>query len=247
MKKKERDKIVHAKEDILSPEEILLMISTSKQVLRYEFVIKSILFGGMRAGEIAHLTRDWWAKDEKKIEIPTKQSCSCRECRLKQFSIDIRKEWEQDHPGVSFRVSRVDKSIREEKKYREPFSKVVVGFWEPKTFAGIRSIPIVYDEFEEILERFFERYEKVGLTRQRVWQIVTSVAIAAKVKTDVRDVYPHCIRATCASLWGMKKVAPATMCKIFGWDNVSSANPYITTEEERAEQDLEEHAGNSLW
>lgn len=247
MKISERKKIVHSKEDVLDPEEISILLKEAGKQLRDEFLVKAVLYGGLRAGEIAHMDVSWYVPEKKIVVIPTEKDCACRECRLRQFSIDNHKRWKKDFPDKKFSVARLEQTIRDNIQYKKDFDQVTVGKWEPKTYAGIREIPIVYDEFDDVLKRFFTRYGEVGITRVRVWQIITDVADRCGVRTTKRDVYPHCIRATCASLWGMKNVSPATMCKVFGWDNIGSANPYITTDKERANQELTDKAGDKLW
>lgn len=247
MKISERKKIVHSKEDVLDPEEISILLKEASKQLRDEFLVKAVLYGGLRAGEIAHMDASWYVPEKKVVSIPTQKDCACRECRLRQFSIDNHKRWKKDFPDKKFSVARLEETIRNNIQYKKDFGYVTVGKWEPKTFAGIREIPIVYDEFKDILKRFFTRYGEVGITRVRVWQIVTDVADRCGIRTKSRDVYPHCIRATCASLWAMKKVSPATMCKLFGWSNISSADPYITVEKEIANKEATELAGKSLW
>ena len=247
MKISERKKIVHSKEDVLDSEEISIILKEASKNLRDEFLVKAVLYGGLRAGEIAHMDASWYVSDKKKIVIPTEKACSCRECRLRLFSITKHKQWKKDFPEKKFSVAKLEETIRENIQYKKEFGQVAVGKWEPKTFAGIREIPIVYDEFEDILKRFFTRYGEVGITRVRVWQIVTAVADRCGIRTKIRDVYPHCIRATCASLWAAKKVSPATMCKLMGWSNISSADPYITINKEIANKEVAELAGDSLW
>jgi len=247
MKISERKKIVHSKEDVLDPEEIAIILKEASKDLRDEFLVKAVLYGGLRAGEIAHMGAGWYVPEKKVVIIPTEKDCVCRECRLRQFSIDNHKRWKKDFPDKKFSVARLEQTIRDNLEYKKDFEKITVGKWEPKTYAGIREIPIVYDEFEDILKRFFARYGEVGITRVRVWQIVTAVADRCGIRTVKRDVYPHCIRATCASLWAMKKVSPATMCKLFGWSNISSADPYITVEKEIANKEATDLAGKSLW
>ncbi len=247
MKISERKKIVHSKEDVLDPEEISILLKEASKQLRDEFLVKAVLYGGLRAGEIAHMDASWYVSEKKVVIIPTEKDCTCRECRIRQFSIDNHKRWKKDFPNKKFSVARLEQTIRDNIQYKKDFSRVTVGKWEPKTFAGIREIPIVYDEFEDILKRFFARYGEVGITRVRVWQIVTDVANRCGIRTRTREVYPHCIRATCASLWAAKKVSPATLCKLFGWSNISSADPYITIEKEAACKEATDLAGSTLW
>lgn len=252
MKLKERKKS-SSKNDILDEEEISLIINEAAHNLKAEFITKAILFGGLRAGEVGHMRKEWWNQEKNTIDIPQKQPCSCRDCRIRELSTIVQKKWKKDFPNPKeikengFSVERLKKAIREREDYKTEFGKIVTGFWEPKTSAGIRHIPIVYSEFKDVLLKFFSKYSQVGMTRYRVWQIITKVAVDAGVRTDVRDVYPHCIRATCASLWGQKQVSPATMCKMFGWDNISSADPYITIGSEKAIEEANKQAGDSLW
>lgn len=263
MKKSERSKKHTSKDDALTDKEINLLTDNT-QTLKEKFIIKMILYSGLRAGEIAHIKKDWINEDKTIINIPTKQECTCYECRLRRFSQIIEDTaWKKDYPDITFSVSKLEKilhkkrSITEkEKEYQVQFSRILVGFWEPKTHAGIREIPIIYPELNDVIDKFFSHHEQLNISRQRVWFIVQTVAKRAglyartKVKGKEKSpswIYPHALRATCASLWGKRGVALATMCKVFGWDDVTSANPYVTIDKKSAEKELREKAGKSFW
>jgi len=104
------------------------------------------------------------------------------------------------------------------------------GIWKPKTLEGARVIPIRI-QAKDVISRYFNAFRRVGCTRQTVYNHITDVAKRVKL---AKKVYPHSLRSTSASLWGLTGISAPSLCKIMGWKNITSALPYVTADTDTA-------------
>ena len=97
------------------------------------------------------------------------------------------------------------------------------GVWVPKSKAGIRVIPIP-NFLKPILTEFLQ-YQPDGLDLTRIssWYRVQHLARKAKLP----KVFPHSLRATCATILATKGFNAAEICYIMGWARISMGEHYI--------------------
>jgi len=70
------------KENILDQAEIQRLFDACKTKTE-KFVIASLIYTGMRESEFVHMTKSWIDFNRWIIKIPSYQSCSCYDCRLR--------------------------------------------------------------------------------------------------------------------------------------------------------------------
>lgn len=109
------------------------------------------------------------------------------------------------------------------------------GIWRPKTRRGARTIPI-HPILLPIMSEYLVGHEKLGLTRQRLWQIVQKLGRDA----GIPHVYPHCLRATAATILAYQGISAASLQYDFGWARLSSAEEYVKSDMKRAMKEAEE-------
>ena len=98
------------------------------------------------------------------------------------------------------------------------------GDWHPKTKAGAREIFIVEPQLRRVLRDWFMKHETIGMTRVSIHDTVRRVAARVKI---LKKVYPHCLRATFATMLAEKGVEPANIQVIMGWAKLSTADSYV--------------------
>lgn len=75
-----RNKLRSAKEDALNPVEAKMLLDACHDLLD-NLTIRLPLYTGMRIGEVQHLKQSWLDWEKGIIIIPSRQECSCYECR----------------------------------------------------------------------------------------------------------------------------------------------------------------------
>lgn len=238
-----------SKEFVLKLDEIETIIKWldehNKPLERFVFI--SLTYGGFRASELVHMQKDWLHIDDiysqqlgvNHIQIPGKgQYCDCYDCKLQTFL-----ETEQKKEGVIFTKEWYNK-IRKDFDYDE-FKEG--RYWEPKTVAGERKIPIVYDVFKNELVKFYSNKNQLNYSRQWVWGVISDISkdiwgykTVFDVKTSKNRIilnkrlYPHALRATAASLWAFKGINAAGLKSIMGWNSIDIADIYVKSDEKQA-------------
>lgn len=100
------------------------------------------------------------------------------------------------------------------------------GLWRGKTKYAERTLPIL-DELKEILDVYFAKHETIIETvssRIRAWEIVKQVAKRSKID---HKVFPHCIRATFATILAKKGFDAIFLQHAMGWKKISMAEEYV--------------------
>ena len=75
-----RHRIRSAREDALTATEANLLLMACHDLLDH-LIIRLPLYAGLRVGEVQHLKASWLNWDKGQIIIPSRQECSCYECR----------------------------------------------------------------------------------------------------------------------------------------------------------------------
>lgn len=230
-------KVIHSKDLALSPSEIKLMLASLYG--RNKFIFVAFLYGGLRVGELVHMQGTWinrnnhTAKDMgvNHIQIPmVGQNCTCPDCLYYSYRDYMRTEkkmpeqWYKD----------IQKKFYEDKRTgnisKEVYDK---SHWAPKSAAGCRVIPIIFKKFDGGLAHFYpnDNSKTLGITRQQVWNIIKSAG--HEIIGYERRLFPHAIRATCATIFGNAGINIYDLSTFMGWDSISSANPYMKTDVNR--------------
>lgn len=159
---------------------------------------------GMRAGELAHLHRDWIDWTSNLIRIPSKRPCSCGYCRLR-----ANKRVEHDSDGLTFEEAFADR-------------------WHPKTEASARSIPFDFPNphgMEDFIRGYFERNKEYPRSRTSINRRLKRLADQVGLPRD--RIFPHCLRATAATWHSYRGVPAPALQNLMGWADGRIAQKYI--------------------
>jgi integrase len=164
---------------------------------------------GLRAGELAHLSRDWVDWRKSIITIPRHDHCSkgrgndiCGYCRGRA------KEWAGCEP---------DRDL-ERAEARQ---------WHPKTERAARDVPFSFDPRSSLaLERFLDHYDGWPMSRQAVNRRIQDAAEAA-AEVDPDGIYPHCLRAAAAEYHAARGLDVLPLQALMGWSDISTAQRYV--------------------
>jgi len=110
------------------------------------------------------------------------------------------------------------------------------GVWRPKTKKGAREI-LIHPALLPVLQEFFTINEAFPLTRQRVWQRIKKLTVKAQI---LHNIYPHCIRATCATILAHQKISAPALQYVLGWSKLTSAESYVRTDRQLAQKEQRE-------
>jgi len=97
------------------------------------------------------------------------------------------------------------------------------GNWKPKTKAGAREIPLMF-EAKRVLYNHFRNRGEINLTRISLYRIVRRVSQRI---TPFKKVYPHSLRATFASMLAEADMNASDIQMILGWSKLETANAYV--------------------
>jgi len=85
------------------------------------------------------------------------------------------------------------------------------------------------------LERFFEEFDGWEKSKSTVNRRIER--IAEYVDDDVH-IYPHALRATAASALSKRDVSAYSLMSIMGWSDIATARIYISSNEDRAADEI---------
>lgn len=105
------------------------------------------------------------------------------------------------------------------------------GLWMPKTEMGVRSV-FISPELEPILQACFETVKPLRQVSRQGWEWRLS-RVAKRTNIEHR-VYPHCLRATCATLWSTQGMSAPSLQYLMGWEQLESAEHYVQSTKKRA-------------
>jgi len=233
--------------DALKLEDVELI---TKSLLELEpetkFLFNCLMFGGYRINELLHQQPSWLhINDEYSksigldyIQIPQKgEFCQCRDCKIQAFL-----EEASNKEGVVYTASW-------QKEILKSFDagNVKGRYWEPKTLDGARKIPILYDSFRSELVNFYAKNKRLDYSRQWAWKQIKELSMGVWGFDEVpstnakgvyripkRDLYPHALRSTAASLWAMRGINATALKEIMGWSSIEIADIYVMSDEKQA-------------
>lgn len=195
----------HSREDALSEAEFEALLEGATELEPpFDAETKWILVGGgrlgMRAGELCHAQRSWIDWERKQIKIPSHQPCDCAYC--------------YERAGVA--------AGRCEREHEDIFNE----YWQPKTQHGARTIPFDFDDrVERLVTDFFDEYREYEHSRASVNRRMDR--LANHVGMDPDSLYPHCLRATAATVHAYRGVSTVPLQAMMGWASIDTARKYI--------------------
>jgi len=207
--KSSKRKTRHSKDDALSETELQKLIETADNRFDRAIVVLSG-YEGMRSSEIAHMTKDWVDFQDDTITIPEEQNCNCSECIVRKKRLAM-----QD--GAS----------------KDEVDKIKKGIWMPKTENSARMIPI-RNKAKQYIHDYFNAFDDIGCSRVTVFNHIKDIAKRSKI---TKKIYPHSLRSTSASLWGLTGISATALCKIMGWSDIETAYSYVNADMESAVQE----------
>jgi len=86
------------------------------------------------------------------------------------------------------------------------------------------------------MSEYLAGHEELGLTRQRLWQITSKLGRDASIP----HVYPHCLRATAATILAYQGISAPSLQYDLGWARLSSAEEYVKSDMKRAMAEIQE-------
>ncbi len=113
-------------------------------------------------------------------------------------------------------------------EYRNKKNKITKpsGYWQPKTPAGARTIPVV-PEYKDQLKWFYKDHREVMEVypwRQYVNRLLTDL----EDRTDLHHrLFPHCLRGTFATMLARKGFSPYEIKDVLGWERIEQAMYYV--------------------
>lgn len=249
-----KDRVRHSRDDALESDEVEKLLASCTG--RNHFIISALTYGGIREGELVHMKKHWVHIEDKKadkfgfdfIQVPRiGDECRCVDCLRQAFyeheraKVNKKAGIEDDTKNMKLPSTWYMEKQKEFYRLKRNDALPDMGKinWMPKTEAGARKIPILFDEFRNATLLFFETEDGLNVSRQAIWQVVKKVG---KDAFGERIVYPHCIRATCSNMWADSGIDPKSLTNIMGWGDMRSAQPYLKRREDRKVfNDLKNH------
>lgn len=214
------DRVHHSKEDALTAREYERLLEGARSLSRSDYYytpdpeLTIAVLGrlGLRRGELVHLKEDWIDWQRKFITIPQHEKC------------DFGK-------GGSV-CGYCEQMARQRAEYAEnglTVDEALEWMWVPKTAAASREVYFGWSpRIELYLERYFdsEHYDRYEASGTAVNRRVKKAAEEAGL--DAESLSPHPLRATSASFHAGRGLSPTALCQMFGWENLSTAECYVS-------------------
>jgi len=154
--------------------------------------------------------------------------------------VHLRRTWANWEENTLTVPLRQDCGCRDCNYVDKETGKTKGGIWRPKTEHGHRTIRI-HPTLSPVLWEFLAGQDGLGLTRQRVWQRIKELRdMLSEGYRILHNIYPHCLRATCATDLAHNKVSSPGLQHILGWSRLSSAESYVRSGEQRAIKEQDE-------
>ncbi|GGM63894.1 integrase [Halarchaeum rubridurum] len=205
----------YSREDALRSRQFQLLLEGARELpdshaqdTRFVILVAGRL--GLRAGEIAHIQRDWVDFRRQMIEIPVHEPCQkgmdggvCGYCRAQSAQA----------ADANDDLSQADAEAR---------------MWSPKTVASAREVPFGHNPRATLaIERFFNRHDEWPFSRAVVNRRVTAAAEHA-AEVDADHCYPHALRATAATTLADNGLDIIPLKAFMGWSKLETAKHYLS-------------------
>jgi integrase len=198
---------VYTREHLLSDSEV----GAIKEALSNpteEAVVVTLLYTGLRVGELIHMRKNWvdWSHDS--IHVPGRQPCTCTDCRNRKLN-----EKKKHYPG-----------------YWSPKT--------PRGVRTIPMLPNKFPDLSRVLRDFFKNHDtfmEVERNRGCVWEMLQDIIQRAKLD---RKIFPHVFRGTYARLLARNGLDTFTITQVMGWASLDVAESYIRYEGEAIKREM---------
>ena len=246
----------HSREDALTERQFEILYQSidemkpSKQ-LETKFIMMCAGRMGMRAGEIAHIRKDWIDTSTHTIKIPEYDSCEfgkfddpCGYCRNRARDYmqthnrsfgEVVSDVKEEHPQLN---EQAVKTIAQDKFTEDSisFEEALELRWSPKTQNSARSIPYDFDvRVQLVFEDFFDECSVFPKSKCTINRRIQTVVEKSPIESDV---YPHSLRATAAMLHAARDVSPYSLMSTMGWETLETARAYIGSSDTSAAREL---------
>ncbi len=106
------------------------------------------------------------------------------------------------------------------------------GEWRPKTKAGARLLPVPERLRKDLSDLLKAQPYGLDLSRVGVWFRIKSILKRANIKFKgptgkPRTGFPHCMRATCATMLAASGMDEIALCYYMGWSDINMAKHYV--------------------
>lgn len=102
-------------------------------------------------------------------------------------------------------------------------ARVRDGLWKPKTRAGARTLPIPQRMRKDLVELFKAKPYGLGVSRIGLYGRTKTILKRARIKYG----FPHCLRATCATMLAAGGMSAAHLSYFMAWKSVAIGDHYI--------------------
>jgi len=118
-------------------------------------------------------------------------------------------------------------------------SKEPPNLWRPKSKAGARAIPFRhFPVTREVLKGYFGVFDDVGRSRRALQLKLKRIAQRAELTNKI---YPHALRSTAAMMFANAGLSAQGLCEVMGWEDLRTAQVYITRSGRTAAQEIEKN------
>ena len=210
-----------------------------------KLIILSLIHCGFRASELEHMRRHWLHFDEEDNEFgvdyiqisKNRQPCDCVQCSINAF-IKLRRGDVKGKPKIK---KDRDWYLKVQKEFHRLKATgnlpELKAYWLPKTKKSARVIPIFNKKLIRMLRSYFDKHDKFELNRFQIWERVKKVT--GKALPDKR-LYPHALRATCATNLARRGFGAYDLTSFMGWENIQTANSYVKEDTHHMVQSLKD-------
>jgi integrase len=192
---------------------------TGEMGLQCKFVLVSIGELGLRAGEVAHMTRDddnhnWVDLANCRITIPEWSPCNCGDCRS-----GARQEANQKE-NVSFEESMAER-------------------WKPVSESAQRTVHFHYNtDIVELYKRFFELYDEWPVSRTTINRRVKRIVRNSKLNRAPNSINPQTLRACAAYYQADQGMNASALADMMGWKQDETSLKFIKSADDGVRSEL---------
>jgi len=191
-----------AKQLALTDEEIQMLLSHPKK--KDVFVLKILIYTGLRNSEFLHLKKDWINFEKRVIKIPSSQTCECSECARKRHGI-----WKPKY----------EQSVRSIPILNEILPDLMEYFIEHENIMETyRNRVYTWSVVKKMM--------KIFNIKRRIKNM--------KKEVKIKNPYTHALRATFASILAKHGYNALVIQKVLGWNDINLAQTYVNMHSEDA-------------
>lgn len=157
---------------------------------------------GLRVGELLHFRPEWYDAERGLIEIRS-YDCDCALCK-------------------SYAKQKADR----EEELRDWESILEDDYWQPKSTAGSRKVPLKTEREIQAVEEYIARYGGVDISYRTIYRRIKRLA---ELHDDLNANHwsPHSLRATAATHLAWADFRQPALEGLFGWGSREFGVAYV--------------------